>query len=201
VLYEPRFTGFNRHPDYEGTHAILGASNYHWVNYDEEKLEDRLTSLDAARRGTRLHSLGAENISNRVYLCTTRNEEHLALAHYVNDAIDFDMTPEQVVKYTENCFGTADAIGFSEEDMFLRVHDYKSGISATSEKQLYVYAAYFCLEYGFRPYEMNGELRIYQFDGFRPYEIDRAVLAKFYDTARMHHKYIVERNARRGVRG
>ena len=29
---------FNKHLSVEGKHAFLGASKYHWVNYDEEKL-------------------------------------------------------------------------------------------------------------------------------------------------------------------
>ena len=28
---------FNRHSNIEGKHAFLGASKYHWINYDEEK--------------------------------------------------------------------------------------------------------------------------------------------------------------------
>ena len=29
---------FNNHSRLEGQHAFLGASNYHWINYDEAKL-------------------------------------------------------------------------------------------------------------------------------------------------------------------
>ena len=29
---------FNKHSNLEGRHAFLGASKYHWVNYDEDKL-------------------------------------------------------------------------------------------------------------------------------------------------------------------
>ena len=32
---------FKRHLDLEGQHAFLGASTFHWINYDEEKLIDR----------------------------------------------------------------------------------------------------------------------------------------------------------------
>ena len=31
---------------------------------------------------------------------------------YVNDAISFRMVPEQILFYSENCFGTADTIVF-----------------------------------------------------------------------------------------
>ena len=29
---------FNRHDELEGLHAFLSASNYHWINYSEEKV-------------------------------------------------------------------------------------------------------------------------------------------------------------------
>ena len=28
---------FNKHYDLMGKHAFLGASKYHWINYDEDK--------------------------------------------------------------------------------------------------------------------------------------------------------------------
>ena len=31
---------FNRHPNLEGQHAFLSASNYHWINYSEDKVEE-----------------------------------------------------------------------------------------------------------------------------------------------------------------
>ena len=46
--------------------------------------------------------------------------------------------------------------------MKLRIHDYKSGKSPASTKQLRVYAALFCLEYGYNPRDLDIELRIYQ---------------------------------------
>lgn len=44
----------------------------------------------------------------------------------------------------------------------LRIHDLKTGISKASMKQLDVYAAIFCLEYGYSPFDISIELRIYQ---------------------------------------
>ncbi len=194
MLSEQRFKGFRSHPKLEGTHAILSPSNYHWINYTREKMAERLKSLEASARGTSLHALAAHAISEKVYL-SLDNEDNPALASYVNDAIDFGMKPEQTLFYSINCYGTADAIGFWEELMFLRIHDFKSGVSPTSVKQLYVYAALFCLEYGFLPYEMDGELRIYQFDGYTPFPIDRGELAHVYDMIRMHDQHIEEDRA------
>lgn len=193
--YETRFKGFRSHPRLEGSHAILSPSQYHWINYTPEKMGQRLRTIEAAKRGDSLHALAAHAIGERIYF-SEEVESQLSLAMYVNHAIDFGMTPEQTLFYSLNCYGHTDAIGFDEEEMFLRVHDYKSGVSETSEKQLYVYAALFCLEYGFLPYEVYGELRIYQYDGYRPYEIDRAFLAHVVDMIRMHDQYIEENRAR-----
>ena len=81
---------------------------------------------------------------------------------YVNDAIGFKMTPEQILYYSDNCFGTADSISF--RDNFLRIHDLKTGEIDAHMEQLMIYAALFCLEYKYRPSEIQIELRIYQND-------------------------------------
>ena len=80
---------------------------------------------------------------------------------YVNDSIGFKMEPEQVLYYSENFFGTADAIIF--RDKTLRIHDLKTGtITQGKMEQLMIYAALFCLEYEVRPGDIEMELRIYQ---------------------------------------
>jgi hypothetical protein len=79
---------------------------------------------------------------------------------YVNDAIGFKMKPEQVLYYSENCFGTADAIIFRNN--LLRIHDLKTGVTKAHMEQLEIYAALFCLEYKKRPSDIDMELRIYQ---------------------------------------
>ena len=81
---------------------------------------------------------------------------------YVNDALGFDMTPEQVLYYSDNCFGTADAISFRKN--MLRIHDLKTGSVPAHMEQLMIYAALFCLEYKTRPSTIDMELRIYQSD-------------------------------------
>lgn len=79
---------------------------------------------------------------------------------YVNDAIGFKMTPEQTLYYSENCFGTTDAISF--RDNFLRIHDLKTGEIPAHMEQLEIYASLFCLEYGIKPTQIEMELRLYQ---------------------------------------
>jgi len=74
------------------------------------------------------------------------------------------MVSEQVLFYSPNSFGTADALSF--KDNLLRIHDLKTGITKASFKQLDIYAALFCLEYGVDPTTISVEERIYQGNGF-----------------------------------
>lgn len=141
-------------------HAFLGASNYHWVNYDEEKLDQTYLNLLGKQKGTKLHEIAAELISLRIQL----PKEEKTLNMYVNDAIGYLMIPEQVLYYSPNCFGTADTITFSEKKKLLRVHDLKTGVTPASMTQLRIYDALFCLEYDVNPNEIEIENRIYQFD-------------------------------------
>lgn len=149
---------YNDHSRLEGQHAFLGASKYHWINYDEEKLVSTYLRHQAAQRGTELHALACQCINLGVKLPKTRN----CLNRYVNDAIGFKMSTEKILYYSENCYGTVDTISFHKN--FLRIHDLKTGESPTSIKQLLVYAALFCLEYKVKPTEIQIELRIYQSD-------------------------------------
>lgn len=170
---------FNPHTNLIGKHAFLSASKYHWLRYNDEKLDESFVKQIAAARGTRLHALAAEAISMRVKL-----QGRTTMARFVNDAIGFKMNPEQMLFYSHNCFGTADAVSFRNNT--LRIHDLKTGESKASMDQLLIYAAIFCLEYRFKPTEINVELRIYQSDEIAIYEpsidelfhvIDRIVMA------------------------
>lgn len=147
---------FNKHFELEGKHAFLGASQYSWLNYDEDHLIERYNSYTAAQKGTRLHNFAAECITLGQKLPRSKK----TLNMYVNDAIGFKMTPEQPLYYSENCFGTADSISFRGK--MLRIHDYKSGVTPAKMDQLMIYAALFCLEYDYKPYDIDMELRIYQ---------------------------------------
>jgi len=118
----------------------------------------------AAQRGTDLHNLAHEAI--RLGINLSRNNK--ALSTYVNDAIRYRMVCEQPLYYSENCFGTADTISFQRGK--LRIHDLKTGVIVASERQLEVYAALFCLEYGISPFDIEIELRIYQRDDVRIFE-------------------------------
>src|SRR5574344_1877857 len=97
---------WNNHSSLKDQHAFLSASKYHWVNYDDEKLDSVYLSWLAIQKGTELHELASKLIDLRQKLSKTQ----------------------------------------------------------TSIKQLEIYAALFCLEYGFHPNEINIELRLYQYD-------------------------------------
>jgi hypothetical protein len=149
---------WNQHFNLKGSHAFLGASKYHWVNYTEDKLVEAYTRYTAAQRGTELHDLAAQLIKFGQKL--PRNKKTLNM--YVNDAIGYRMKPEQILYYSDNCFGTADAICF--RNGLLRIHDLKTGVIPAHIEQLLVYAALFCLEYKVKPAEIGMEVRLYQND-------------------------------------
>lgn len=147
---------FKRHSELDGQHAFLGASKYHWIHYDDEKLASTYLKHIATLRGTEAHEFAALCIKRRQKL----PKSDITLNMYVNDAIGYGMTPEQKLVYSRNCFGTADAISFRKN--LLRIHDLKTGETPAKMEQLLVYAALFCLEYKFKPADINTELRIYQ---------------------------------------
>lgn len=149
---------FVKHSELAGKHAFLSASKYHWINYDADKLAESYTRFMAVQRGTVLHDFAAQCITLRQKLPRSRK----TLNMYVNDAIGYKMTPEQVLYYSDNCFGTADAISFRDNQ--LRIHDLKTGVIPAHMEQLMVYAALFYLEYRIKPSEAVTELRIYQND-------------------------------------
>lgn len=166
---------FNTHLNLVGQHAFLSASKYHWVNYDDDKIDRAFTAAMAARRGTELHAFAHEAIRLGIKLPKTPKTINL----YVNDAIGFRMSSEVTLYYSDNCFGTADTIAFRNNK--LRIHDLKTGLVQTSERQLEVYAALFCLEYSFKPHEIETELRIYQNDEIRIYDADPDVILHIMD--------------------
>ena len=151
---------FKDHSQYKGLHAFLSPSSPYWTNYDDEKLATRYSRALAAERGVRLHAYAMESIS----LGQKLPKSQKTLNMYINDAIGYRMTPEQVLYFSDNCFGTADAIAYNEKTRVLRIHDLKTGVTQGSMRQLEVYAALFCLEYAVNHEDIEIELRIYQND-------------------------------------
>lgn len=154
------------HYQLKDKHAFLSPSSYHWINYDEERLKMAYINNENKQKGTALHAFAEFAIRNKIKLASHKK----ALNMFVNDAIGFDMQPEQTLYYSDNCFGTTDAILF--ENQVLRVHDLKTGISKPSFNQLYVYCALFCLEYNIKPSNITFICRIYQFSGYEEVIVD-----------------------------
>lgn len=151
---------FNNHKQLVGKHAILSASKYHWINYTPDHMAEYFQTMQAAALGTRLHEFASEAISLGIKM--PRNSKTLNM--YVNDAIGYKMTPEQVLYFSDRCFGTADAIAFDHKKSFLRIHDLKTGVTPAKMDQLEVYTAMFCHEYNYKITDISVELRIYQND-------------------------------------
>lgn len=151
---------WNEHWNLRDKHAFLGASKHSWINYDPEKLKTVYMNMLAKERGTRLHALASELIKMNIKLPRSKK----TLNMFVNDAIGYRMRSEQILYFSDNCFGTADAITYKEKDQLLRIHDLKTGTIPASMVQLRIYAAIFCLEYAIPPQDITIELRIYQND-------------------------------------
>lgn len=180
---------FNRHSNLAGAHAFLSASNYHWIRYDEDKLERIFMAWKAAQRGTALHELAKDMIR----LGIKPERTGTTFSEYVNDCIGFKMIPEQVLYYSPNCYGTADAISFKEKLKKLRIFDLKTGVHKSSMDQLKVYAALFCLEYKWSPFELEGiELRIYQNDAIDVLEPEPVEISTIMEQIKYLDKHLME---------
>lgn len=174
---------WNNHKELEGKHAFMGASNYHWTNYDDRTFEARYYSQFSQTIGTVVHKIAHDCIVSRTKL--NKHDIHLIeltlwqafipkdaydpgiilenLMAFVNDAIGFHMSSEILLFYNMFCFGTTDAIGYYERERVLRIHDLKNGSTPADMRQLYIYAALFCLEYKVDPKKLNLiECRLYQ---------------------------------------
>lgn len=140
----------------------------------------------ASVEGSRYHELANQLIRMKVKLPKTG----ATLNMYVNDAIGYRMNSEQPLYYSENAFGTCDAISFRRG--LLRIHDLKMGVTPTYIRQLEIYAALFCLEYLVKPHDIDIELRIYQSDERRKYEGDPDTIAHIMDRIKVFDKRIKE---------
>ena len=173
---------FNKHFDLEGKHALLSPSKYYWLNYSKEQLEAMVINAQAAVRGTKLHAIAKDLITEGLKLRGSTQ----TLSAYVNDAIGYGMTPEQPLYFSDNCFGTADSIFYKPG--VLRIHDLKTGVTLAKMDQLEIYAALFMLEYervfGVTPYNTKVNLRIYQSDDVDEEEPDPDRIAEVMDLIR-----------------
>lgn len=203
---------FIEHKELKDKHALLAPSQPFWIKYSEEQLFQKYVSSYAQIMGTALHELAETLIRNSVKMKKT--DRNVILVHllksgipksvididrifnnfvtYVNDAIGFRLTPEQPLKYSDYCFGTADAISFRNN--LLRIHDYKSGVTQPKMEQLLAYAALFCLEYKYKPGEIDIELRLYYNDEIIVMNPTAEDVLPVMDAIVRHTKYLRELN-------
>ena len=167
---------FVNHSELVGKHAFLSPSNYHWIRYDDEKVATTYLNMLAVEEGTKMHEFAAKCIEYKQKLADLDKTINM----YVNDSIDCDMTPEQVLYFSENCFGTADAIMYKRGT--LRIHDLKTGVTKANMDQLRIYAALFCLEYKKKPHDISIILSIYQNDSVETEEADPDYIRELMDT-------------------
>ena len=147
---------FGQHSNLKGNHAFLSPSNNSLWNATDEHLIELWRSAKAAELGTMYHAWAERTIT----LGIKQPRSHNTLYEYCNDAIGYRMKPEQVLYYSDNCFGTTDAISFDHN--ILRIHDLKTGKTPAHMEQLIRYAALFCLEHNLKPGNLKTILRIYQ---------------------------------------
>lgn len=157
---------FNRHSELDDRHSLLSPSKYAWLRYDDQKIERMYMEHLAHLRGTEEHEFAARAIKLGHWM----PDEDKTMNLYVNDCIGWRMKPEVALFWSDFCFGKADALGFKESEMILRVSDLKTGKTPTKFDQLIIYAGLFCLEYEYpKPWELEIELRIYQGNAVKLY--------------------------------
>lgn len=177
---------FNEHSNLNGLHAPFSPSQPAWLRYDDNKIREVYRNKQAVLMGTRLHQWAAETIQ----LGIKQQRSNRTICNYVNDAIGFRMTPEQVLYFSPRFFGTADAITF--KNGMLRIHDLKTGKNPAHMEQLEIYSALYCLEYGVKPADINIELRMYQNDEVIIHNPDVTDIVPIMDKIRHFDKVLEE---------
>lgn len=170
------------HSKLVGTHAFLSASQPGWRKKNADELMEAKCNSYSQQIGTLLHAYAADCIKYREKLrkgdmrgvkfdlmrkgipeyAIDIERIYPTFMTYVNDAIGYRLAPEVVLYYSDECYGTADAI--EVDGKILRIHDLKTGIKPAKMEQLMIYAALFYLEYGSKLETIKPELRIYQMD-------------------------------------
>ena len=165
-----------------GTHAFLSASQPSWRNKDATELIEAKKNSYSQQIGTLMHAYAADCIKFREKLKKSDargvkfdlmrkgipeyaidiDRIYPTFMAYVNDAVGYRLSPEVVLYYSSECYGTADAIDV--DDKVLRIHDLKTGVKPAKMDQLMIYAGLFYLEYQVKPESIRPELRIYQMD-------------------------------------
>ena len=138
-------------------HSTFSPSDKSWLNFDREKIRQRVMMARAIQRGTELHELAKHCIDMR----TPLDPSNGIISAYVRDCIDFGMDTEVSLMYSEDIGGTADALKFDMCNSILRISDLKTGERKASIAQVVLYAALWCLINRVNPMSIGYDLRIY----------------------------------------
>lgn len=138
-------------------HATFSPSDKTWLNYDREKIRQRVVAARAVQRGTELHELAEHCIRMK----TPLDPSNGVISTYVRDCIEYDMNTEVQMMYSEDIGGTADALHYDQAANRLYVFDLKTGDRKTSINQVIIYAALWCLTNYHNALSMTFDLRIY----------------------------------------
>ena len=88
---------FNDHSKLKDQHAFLGASKYHWINYDAEKVVDSYVKFMATQKGTILHAFAAQCITLGQKLPKSQIIKiHLISPTYINKFTIFEFVKNQI---------------------------------------------------------------------------------------------------------
>ena len=168
----------------DGKHAPFSPSQPYWLGDDDKGIIKRFHAMYASSIGTVLHDFARKRIKYGMKLSKADKKSAIIdileagipkkvvdgldfdfifdnLQSYVNDAIGFRMSPEVHLYFSDNFFGTTDAISFHEKEKKLRIADLKTGNATPHIEQLIIYAALFCLQYKKNPSDFDICLSFY----------------------------------------
>lgn len=169
----------NEHKEIWEKHAVFSPSQFYWINYDPEKLLSFWDNRRAQEIGTYVHNSASRIILDEYYFRDNNVDcAHISLrgkdsySRHIMHSIKHRMMPEVAVKYSDICFGHADALAYDLNKRILRINDLKTGKNPGHMEQLEIYAALFFGEYWDQliyghqidPYTSTIELRIFQFN-------------------------------------
>lgn len=201
---------YTRHSELEGKHAFLGASKSGWLRKSPDELFRAYARTYITTIGTAIHDIARKHIKHSFPVTLDdKNSVLLSLVEdykiplqiidaavdfasvfdnfmiYVNDCIDYDMVPEQILYYSYNCFATTDAINRLDdimENSIVRVSDLKTGTTPVHKEQIFVYMSLVCLEYNLRPGELEFVGKIFQNGEIQEYNPTGVEIAEIMDT-------------------
>lgn len=176
---------FHNYSNLDGKHARFSPSQPYWLGDTEEGIIKRFRGQYAAQIGTIIHDFARKYIKHGLKLVKSDKKNMVLellesdvpgsvidgldidfifenLQSYVNDSVNFRMSPEVHLYFSDNFFGTTDAISFDEKSKKLRISDLKTGASPSPIEQLIIYTALFCLEYKVNPFDISTELKMYK---------------------------------------